>query len=649
MSDATNRSANALLQQAVAHLNRNDATQAETLLAQVLAATPNDANALQLMGIIRARQGRAAEAETCYRRSIADDPAQPQVHFNLGNLLTSQGRLDEAIAAQREAIRLKPNYVEAYLGLALVLSASGDHDAAEKSCRQALRIQPNYQAAKQALATELNELGRSKDAEQILRQMLSLGVRDPSAAAALEHNLGVALKKQNRLEEALLLFDAARAKAPGLAALDINRGDTLQQLGRLEQAFESYRRALAIEPDNIEALASAALIAARSNDFSHARRYGERAVALNARHGIALITLAIADIEDGQYATAEERLRLVLEDAKLANNADAGLALGFAADAFDRHDRISSAFAVYSVSNERRRQLGAAIFASGRAIDEVGRLAAYFEKTDKWSALPSPPPATGAAAGHAFVLGFMRSGTTLLATVLASHAQVLAIDERELLTEPARAFLLNDAGLDRLAALDGNEIARRQSAYWNSVRDAGLKVAGKVFVDKMPFNSLRMPLIAGLFPAARVLFAIRDPRDVVLSCFRRRFDMTPYSFEFLRLEDCARFYASVMTLIEQYRQKLSLDVLEYRYEDMIARYDSTLRDVCDFLGLEWSDSLRDFSAAAGTIDRRSASAVQVRRGLYPDAVGQWRRYREQLAPVLPVLQPWVERFGYPPH
>lgn len=649
MSDATNRSAKALLQQAVAHLNRNDTAQAEALLVQVLAAMPDDANALQLMGIIRATQGRAMEAESCYRRSIAGDPAQPQVHFNLGNLLASLSRFDEAIAAHREAIRLKPNYVEAHLGLALALSANGNHDAAEKSCRQALRIQPNYQAAKQALAAELNELGRSKDAEQILRQMLSLGVRDPGVAAALEHNLGVALKKQNRLEEALLLFDTARARAPGLAAVAINLGDTLQQLGRLEQAAEFYRRALAIEPGNIEALSSAALVAARSNDFTHARTYGERAIALNARHGIAQIALAIADIEASQYATAQERLRLVLEDTDLASDADAGLALGFAADALDRHDRIADAFAVYSASNERRRELGAAAFRSRRAIDEIGRLTAYFEKTHRWSASPSPPPASGAAAGHAFVLGFMRSGTTLLATALASHAQILAIDEREILTEPARAFLLNDTGLDRLAALDGSEIARWQSAYWNAVRDAGLKVAGKVFVDKMPFNSLRMPLIARLFPGARVLFAIRDPRDVVLSCFRRRFDMTPYSFEFLRLEDCARFYASVMTLVERYREKLPLDILEYRYEDMIAGYEPTLRGACDFMGLEWSDSLRDFSAAAGAIDRRSASSAQVRRGLYPDAVGQWRRYREQLAPVLPILQPWVERFGYPPH
>ena len=76
-------------------------------------------------------------------------------------------------------------------------------------------------------------------------------------------------------------------------------------------------------------------------------------------------------------------------------------------------------------------------------------------------------------------------------------------------------------------------------------------------------------------------------------------------------------------------------------------FDSTVRATCDFVGIGWNDSMRDFSIAANAIDRRSASAGQVRRGLYSGAVGQWRRYRAELAPVLPILQPWVERFGYP--
>lgn len=245
-SDPTRRKQ--YLQEALAHINRNDAAQAEPVLSHILALTPQDADALQLMGVVRRLQGRVDEAEQCYRQSLAIDPGQPHVHHNLGNLLKSEGRFDDAIASLREAIRLKPNYAEAHLNLAIALSAKGDHAASERSCRDALRIQPNYTFAKQTLGAELNELNRPKEAERILGPALIIGSRDPRQVAALEHNLGVSLSMQKRYGEALQLFDAARAKAPDMPAVDNNRANALQHLGRLDEAVDAYRKALRRDP-----------------------------------------------------------------------------------------------------------------------------------------------------------------------------------------------------------------------------------------------------------------------------------------------------------------------------------------------------------------------------------------------------------------
>jgi len=165
-------------------------------------------------------------------------------------------------------------------------------------------------------------------------------------------------------------------------------------------------------------------------------------------------------------------------------------------------------------------------------------------------------------------------------------------------------------------------------------------------VDKLPFNSLKLPLIAKLFPDAKILFAIRDPRDVVLSAFRQRFEINTDNFEFLRLDDCARYYATIMRLVTLYREKLPLDLHEHRYEDLVADFDTSVRAVCAFIGIDWNDSMRNFAAAPRSVDARSASAPQIRRGLYSGA-GQWRRYRDELAPILPILEPWIARFGYP--
>jgi tetratricopeptide (TPR) repeat protein len=637
----------ALLRQALSHLDRNAAAQAEASLLRASELTPDDADVLQLMGVLRRFQGRPAEAEKFFRLAIARDPLGPQAHHNLGNLLAADRHFGAAAAEQREAIRLKPNFAEAHLSLALALSATGDHDSAMISCQNALRIQPNFILAKQCLAAELSALNRPKDAERILRQVLSLGVPDPRAAAGIEHNIGVSLNMQNRTEEALSFFDKASARVPGMPGVDFSRGDTLQRLGRLEDAFEAFCRATEVEPKRADAPAFAALVAARMSDFESARIYGQRALALDSGQGIALIALAISDIENGDYALATERLRLVLDRPATHHNSQPIFAAGFAADALDGRGQAAMAFAVYSESNAKRRESCVAALESIRAIDDVARLNACFSGTRRWNPSPTLRHSDSGAVGHVFVVGFMRSGTSLLTAALAGHSQVVAIDERELLAAPAAAYLLSGAGLERLKTLDSSAIDGWRNAYWEGVRAAGLQVAHKVFVEKMPFNSLRLPLISRLFPEAKVVFAVRDPRDVVLSCFRRRFDLNPFTFEFLRLEDCARFYASTMTLCVRYREALPLNIMSVYYEKVVSEYQSSLSAVCGFVGIDWQDSLLDLSAALDVIDRRSASILQVRRGLYGEGAGQWRRYSEQLAPVTPMLHPWIEHFGYP--
>ena len=159
--------------------------------------------------------------------------------------------------------------------------------------------------------------------------------------------------------------------------------------------------------------------------------------------------------------------------------------------------------------------------------------------------------------------------------------------------------------------------------------------------------SVNLPLVAKLFPGARILFARRDPRDVVLSCFRRRFGMNPSMYQLLTLEGSAAYYGAVMRLSELYAGLLPLPRRLVRYESLVEDFDATARAACEFLGLEWSEELRDFAAKARTRGITTPSAAQVARGLNRDGQGTWRRYLPQMAPVLPMLRPWIEAFGYP--
>src|SRR6185437_5713558 len=246
---------------------------------------------------------------------------------------------------------------------------------------------------------------------------------------------------------------------------------------------------------------------------------------------------------------------------------------------------------------------------------------------------------------HVFLLGFARSGTTLLGLALEGDAQVEVLDEQEPLADALRHFAGPD-GLRRLLLATDDELAALRTAYWRRAKAAGATLERKLFVDKQPMNSLHLPVIARLFPGARILFARRDPRDVVLSCFRRRFLMNRYTYPLLTPDGAARLYAAAMQVADRMGALASLETLVVAHEDLVRDFDREMGKVCGFVGLPWSEALKSFPARVRSRGVATPSAAQLARGLNSDGVGQWRRYARQLEPLAPLLDPWVERFGY---
>jgi hypothetical protein len=234
----------------------------------------------------------------------------------------------------------------------------------------------------------------------------------------------------------------------------------------------------------------------------------------------------------------------------------------------------------------------------------------------------------------------------LLENVLAAHPDIVSLEEKDSLESASAAYLDSDEGLQHLSQLGSGEAARNRDSYWSFVRSFGIEPRGKIFIDKMPLASVALPLIAKLFPNARILFALRDPRDVVLSCFRRRFGMNPSMYQLLTLDGAAAYYDAVMRLSEIYRPLLPLAQHIVRYESLVDDFEGTARAACEFVGVEWDSVIADFAVKARARGISTPSAAQVARGLNREGKGVWRRYREQMEPVLPVLEPWAERFGY---
>ncbi|HEY0130779.1 MAG TPA: sulfotransferase, partial [Allosphingosinicella sp.] len=275
----------------------------------------------------------------------------------------------------------------------------------------------------------------------------------------------------------------------------------------------------------------------------------------------------------------------------------------------------------------------------------IETIAAQVERAPPMARPKAVPPVAGAAAGHVFLLGYPRSGTTLVENILASAAEVVALEEQDTLADTDGVLVANDGAMPDLDALDPALPADLRARYWARVRSLAGDVAGRVFVDMNPFNGTRLPIIARLFPDARILIMRRDPRDVVLSCFRINFTPSAGTYAFSDLEETALHYSALMRLIELCRERLPLACHEVRYDRLVGDFEATVRAMAGFAGIAWTEEFHAFDRTAQKRGVQTASATQVRRGLY-DGGGRWRRYADQLAPVLPVLAPWVERLGF---
>jgi len=487
--------------------------------------------------------------------------------------------------------------------------------------------------------------GRLAEAVADLRSALAATPDDFAARNAL----GLLLARTGHVGQGLAELDRAVALNPGFAPAHQNRGWALESLGDLTGARRAYERALEQAPGDSRALAALAWLAARRADWPEARARAEAALA-SAPEPAAQLALAMADLRTGSPEAAEAGARRLLDRPGLPPN-ERSTGLWVLGETLDAQDRLDEALVAYGGAND---VIGAAYGGSGRgresALAFAHRLGARFDgaQPGSWPQGPAATTATGgeSARGLVFLLGFPRSGTTLLGQVLGAHPDVVTLDERESLAAPAGPYLDQPDGLDRLQKAGALELDPYRRAYWDEARQAVPDLDGKLLVDKLPMNTLALPLIARLLPEAKVVFMVRDPRDVVLSCFRQAFTPNRTNLEFLSLEGAARFYDAVMRLAANLEGVLDLPTLRIRYEDLVEHFEAETGRLCDFLGLEPASGMGDFAAAARAGRIATPSAAQLTRGLYEGGAGQWRRYAAALQPVLPILQPWIDCFGY---
>jgi tetratricopeptide (TPR) repeat protein len=581
-----------LVERAIQAYQQGSKDVAERLCLDVLELAPDRPGALSVLYSIRKEQGKAAAAQALIRRLV---------HF-------------------------EPNNFEATNELALLLLSKGALGEAEIHARNAIRIAPQAPQAHNLMGMIMTEAQRPRLGEYHYRKVLEItGTRDPIVLA----NLAWCLKNQGRMEEARALYVESTATAPEIR-------ETLLGWARLEEADRNFTAAAEIL-DRLDALFP--------NDPGSVLT---RAVLLGRmkRPDDALALLDRQAPAPGDGTTQSGALGDALASAPIGLGPTELSEKGRLLDQLDRHDEAWAAF----VEGKRlARELTGNAYMDQLAGDAVGRLRGFFI-AGRLALLPRAGVRTDVPQ-PVFVLGFPRSGTTLVEQTLSAHPMISAGDELPLINDITNIMprMLNSP-LQYPEALAELWMGDHRDGLDN-LRDYYLQKAAQMevaepgatwFTDKMPLNETQLGLIGLLFPASPLIHVIRHPLDVMISALSNHF--THGYFCATSLESAATHYVRVMDLVMHYRAEMALRYLPVRYDAMVTNQAETVRAILDFIGVPFDE--RCLSFHENRRYARTASYAQVTEPLYERSLNRYRHYRKHLEPVIPILQPTIERLGY---
>lgn len=460
--------------------------------------------------------------------------------------------------------------------------------------------------------------GRPSEAAEAYEALLALRPDLPDTW----FNLALMRRGAGRPVEALDAYaEALRRGVSGPEEVHLNRAVILSDdLGRSDQAEAELRQALALRPDYLPALLNLGNLHEDRGEREEARSVYRRALDIA---GPGETTLPLARLANAtKFETAADPLISQLQAAATqpvpaADRAELGFALGRALDETGAYD---AAFDAYAAANEASRAATGARYDRAAHDAFVDRSIAAFDRAEAGSASGARPPV--------FILGMFRSGSTLVERILAAHSGVVSGGELGLLPQLTR----NIAGYPEAAATaDPAALAEWRAAYLAGVRTARGETG--LITDKRPDNFLHVGLIKHLFPDARIIHTVRDPRDVCLSNWFLHLD--PSMAWAMDLQDAAHWLKAHDRLTDHWKT-LYPDILTVRYDDLVADFEGQARCILDHCGLDWEPGVLDFHAVGGAV--RTASVWQIREPIYRRSSGRWRNYQERIGPLLEALK-----------
>ncbi len=582
-----------------------------------------------LLGLTYCRLGNAAAGVEHLKDAAEAEPANVPFQVMLARALTDSGRAAEVLQMPEPPPITSAATLALWQARGEAAEAAQEPDAAIEAWSKVAAAAPRDARAWNSLGNIFAALGRWPEAIDALMRAVKLN----SGELAIRRNLAAAFAAADRHEEAIAALEDVEELGGASRDTAIAMAKSLVVLTRFSQAVEQYRRALDFAPGDAEAIHELGLTYERTNQLDSlpallAEAAEQRVPEEKLAYLKAVLALREGKLDEASRALSaadrdEDPLRWYRLKSRIADRKgdtdeafEAMVAMNRSTRDFDRWRERGAEY------RERLRRLAQRMVADAA---DLPRLDAPERR------MP------------AFLVGFPRSGTTLLDTFLMGHPQTEVLEEVHLLG----AAEMQIGRVAELANRSRADLARARAAYFAEM-DAHVDPAFEgLVIDKLPLNMMGAPFIQALFPGSRILFAQRHPCDAVLSAFMQSFVMNDAMASFLTIEDSADLYDAVMSGWTAIRDAIDVPVHTVVYEQLVSDPEASLRPAVEFLGLPWDEKVlqhRETAKARGAII--TPSYDQVTEPLTTRASGRWKRYSKQLEPVLDVLLPWAERLGY---
>lgn len=569
--------------------NSRKLEEAEAAYYNVLAANPEHADAQHNLGLIKLDRGLPGQAVAYLQYAIKLNPALPEAHNTLGNAWRVLGKLAEAEASYRTAAEIKPKYSIAWFNLGNLLNERREYAHAETAFRKAVAAKPDYAEAYLNLSNTLRSQNRRDAAQSVLERLIKIAPKYELA----HNNLGNIHRDLDDLAKAEASYRRATEINPQYALAWLNLGTVLNHLGRKADSVTALRRAIEIAP-----------------------RFGEPYMQLAST---TKIPLDAPVVESMKYYYSEPALAA-------RDRMHLAFALG---RVFDQNGRFDDAFEYFREGNRLKRASVNFDIANEETL--VERIRATYSK----AAIAKAPSSGVSDETPVFIIGMMRSGTTLMEQILASHPQVAGADELQWIPEIAFGFKAKSGQSfpEWLGSAAAEDFTGMGQAYIAKLRKR-FGAAPRLITDKLPGNFLFVGLIHLILPNAKIIHMRRDPYDTCLSIYTTLFSqLHHYAYD---MQELGRFYQLYSRLMKHWDEVMPGRIFHQQYEDLVADPENWVRKVLDYCGLPFDPKCLEFYKSDRRV--RTASSQQVREQLHARSIGRWHGYEKHLGE-------WKAMFG----